>query len=137
MENLQSDLMIALKWLKDNEMMANPEKFQYMILSKNTINKSIAINNKTNESSKSLKLLGLTIDNKLNYGIHINNVCKVASAKIKCLDWIELDWNAVDKIVEKIKLTKCIIQVLTHILICLFKVSVKNNTDNNDNSNNK
>ena len=137
MENLQSDLMIALKWLKDNEMMANPEKFQYMILSKNTINKSIAINNKTNESSKSLKLLGLTIDNKLNYGIHINNVCKVASAKIKCLDWIELDWNAVDKIVEKIKLTKCIIQVLAHILICLFKVSVKNNTDNNDNSNNK
>ena len=137
MENLQSDLMIALKWLKDNEMMANPEKFQYMILSKNTINKSIAINNKTNESSKSLKLLGLTIDNKLNYGIHINNVCKVASAKIKCLDWIELDWNAVDKIVEKIKLTKCIIQVLAHILIRLFKVSVKNNTDNNDNSNNK
>ena len=129
--------MIALKWLKDNEMMANPEKFQYMILSKNTINKSIAINNKTNESSKSLKLLGLTIDNKLNYGIHINNVCKVASAKIKCLDWIELEWNAVDKIVEKIKLTKCIIQVLAHILICLFKVSVKNNTDNNDNSNNK
>ena len=129
--------MIALKWLKDNEMMANPEKFQYMILSKNTINKSIAINNKTNESSKSLKLLGLTIDNKLNYGIHINNVCKVASAKTKCLDWIELDWNAVDKIVEKIKLTKCIIQVLAHILICLFKVSVKNNTDNNDNSNNK
>ena len=137
MENLQSDLMIALKWLKNNEMMANPEKFQYMVLSKNTINKSIAINNKTNESSKSLKLLGLTIDNKLNYGIHINNVCKVASAKIKCLDWIELDWNAVDKIVEKIKLTKCIIQVLAHILICLFKVSVKNNTDNNDNSNNK
>ena len=129
--------MIALKWLKNNEMMANPEKFQYMVLSKNTINKSIAINNKTNESSKSLKLLGLTIDNKLNYGIHINNICKVASAKIKCLDWIELDWNAVDKIVEKIKLTKCIIQVLAHILICLFKVSVKNNTDNNDNSNNK
>ena len=117
-------------------MMANPETFQFTILSKNTINKSMAINNKTNESSKSLKLLGLTIDNKLNYGIHINNVCKVASAKIKCLDWIELDWNAVDKIVEKIKLTKCIIQVLAHILICLFKVSVKNNTDNNNNNSN-
>ena len=35
------------------------------------------------------------------------------------LDWIELDWNAlfrVDKIVEKkIKLIKCIIQVLAYI----------------------
>ena len=64
-------------------MMANPVKLQLMILSKNTINKSIAIGNKTIESSKSVKLLGLTIDNKLNFEIHINNICKVASAKIK------------------------------------------------------
>ena len=65
--------------------MANPGEFQFMILSKNTINKSIVIDNKTIESSKSVKLLGLTIDNKLNFGIHINNICKVASAKIKGL----------------------------------------------------
>ena len=45
-------------------MMANPEKFQFMILSKNAINQSIVINNKTIESSKSVKLLELTIDNQ-------------------------------------------------------------------------
>ena len=84
-ENLQSDLKIALKWFKNNQIMANLGKFQFMILSKNTINKSIVIGNKTIESSKSVKLLGLTIDNKLNFGIHINNICKVASAKIKGL----------------------------------------------------
>ena len=82
-ENLQSDLKIALKWFKDHQMMANPGKFQFMILSKNTINQSIVINNKTIESLKSVKLLGLTIDNKLNFGIHINNICKVASTKNK------------------------------------------------------
>ena len=70
-ENLQSYLKIALKWFKDNQMMADPGKSQFMILSKNTINKSIVIDNKTIESSKSVKLLGLTIDNKLNFGIHI------------------------------------------------------------------
>ena len=32
-----------------------------------------------------MKLLGLTIDNKLNFGIPTNNICKVASAKIKGL----------------------------------------------------
>ena len=37
------------------------------------------------ESSKSVKILRLTIDNKLNFGIHINNIRKVASAKIKGL----------------------------------------------------
>ena len=67
-------------------MMANPGKFQFMILSKNTINKSIVINNKMIESSKSLTLPGLTIDYKLNFGIHINNICKVACAKIKGLE---------------------------------------------------
>ena len=34
-------------------------------------------------SSKSVNLLGLTIDNKLKFGIHINNICKVASVTIK------------------------------------------------------
>ena len=82
-ENLQSDLKTALKWFKDNQMMVNPGKFQSTILSKNTIKKSIVIDNKAIESSKSVKLLGLTFDNKLNFGIHINNICKVASAKIK------------------------------------------------------
>ena len=43
------------------------------------------IDNKTTESSKSVKLFGLTNDNKSNFGIHINNICKVPSAKIKGL----------------------------------------------------
>ena len=54
-----------------------------MILSKNTIHKSFATDNKTIESSKLVKLLGLTIDNKLNFEIQINNIFKVVSAKIK------------------------------------------------------
>ena len=82
-ENLQSDLRLALKRLNDNQMRANPGKVQLMFLSKYTINKSILLNNKTIESSKSVKLLSLTIDNKLNFRILINNICKVASAKIK------------------------------------------------------
>ena len=84
-ENLQSDLKIALKWFKDNQMMANPGKSQFMILSKNTINQSIVINNKTIVSSKSVKLLELTMYNKLTFVVFINNICKVASAKIKGL----------------------------------------------------
>ena len=40
-ENLESDLKIASKWFKGNQIKANPGKFQFMILSKNTIHKSI------------------------------------------------------------------------------------------------
>ena len=42
---LQSDVKIALNCFKDNQMMANPGKFQFMILSKNIINKSTVVNN--------------------------------------------------------------------------------------------
>ena len=42
---LQSDVKIALNCFKDTQMMANPGKFQFMILSKNTINKSTVVNN--------------------------------------------------------------------------------------------
>ena len=80
-ENLQSDLKLALTWFKYNQMMANPGKFQFMILSKTEIYQSIDILNKNIASSTSVKLLGLTIGNKLNFDCHINDLCKVASAK--------------------------------------------------------
>ena len=53
--NLQSDMKVALKWFKDNQMMATPGTFQFMILSKNTINKSFVVGNKMIESLKSVK----------------------------------------------------------------------------------
>ena len=82
-ENLQCDMKIALNLLKDNQLMAHPGKFQFMILSKSTINKSIVINSKMTELSKSVKLLSLKIDTKLNFGIHIINI--YTSTKIKGL----------------------------------------------------
>ena len=51
-ENLQSGLNIALKWFKGNQMMAKPGKFQFMILSKNAINKSSAIDKRLNHRSQ-------------------------------------------------------------------------------------
>ena len=93
MQNLQSDLKIVLNWLKDNQMMDNPIKFQFMILSKNKINQWIVINYKMTESSKFVKPLGLTINNKFNFGIHINNICKVTKVKIKSLGRIRSRLN--------------------------------------------
>ena len=78
-------MKIALNLLKDNQLMAHPGKFQFMILSKSTLNKSIVINNKMIELSKSVKLLSLKVDTKLNFGIHIINIYKAASTKIKGL----------------------------------------------------
>ena len=40
-----------------------------------------------------MKLLSLTVDNKLNFGIYISNICKVASAKTKGLGRIRSRLN--------------------------------------------
>ena len=57
-------------------MMANPGKFQFMLLSKTVVNHLIEILNEKIASSKSVKLSRLTINNKLNFAIHISNLFK-------------------------------------------------------------
>ena len=64
-----------------------------MVLSKNEIDQSILIKSKTIELWKSAKLL---IDNKLNFGIQINNIGKVASAIIKGVGRIRSRLNLLD-----------------------------------------
>ena len=84
-ENLHYDLKLVLKWLENNQMMANPGQFQFMLLGKNTKYQTLQIQNNTLKSFQSVKLLGLTIDKNLKFDTHIDNLCKTASAKIKSL----------------------------------------------------
>ena len=67
-------------------MKANPGKY-HLLLSSNDSNK-ITIGNKTISSSKCEKLLGITIDNNLDFKECIESLCKKASQKslILCLD---------------------------------------------------
>ena len=64
----------ALKWLVSNKMIANPDKFKVIVLKKPSINVEDIIVNVGNQEikpSSSVKLLGLNIDNKLNFKKHI------------------------------------------------------------------
>ena len=62
-------------------MMANPRKFQYMLLGKPTLLKMDAEGFKL-ESAKAVKLLGLPTDHSLTLDTHVSNICKTANAKI-------------------------------------------------------
>ena len=65
-----------------------------------------------------MKLLGLTIDNKLNFGSHINNICKVASAKIKGLGRIR---NRLNLSQAKILYNSFILSQFNYrCLVCMF-----------------
>ena len=82
-----------LKWFGDNEMIANPRKFKYMLVGKSKPLK-IEILGFQLESAKSVNLLGITFDNNSTFDTHISNVCKMASAKVKSLHGIR---NALDE----------------------------------------
>ncbi len=64
-------------------MVANPKKFQVMFLGlKKHQNVSLEINGEPITTSKEVKLLGVTIDSKLNFNSHVKALCLKASRKV-------------------------------------------------------
>ena len=85
--SLETDSESLINWFHLNKMQANPDKFQ-----------AIAIGNKTKDQNLSfklgstsltcedeVKLLGVTIDFKLDFNSHITNICKKAARQLNVL----------------------------------------------------
>ena len=65
-------------------MIVNPKNFQVMLVSKRKNNipedLTISINDVNIKPNDSAKLLGIILDNKLNFEKHISSICKSASS---------------------------------------------------------
>ena len=78
LENIRNDSQIAIQWFEQNGMQANPDKFHFMIISRQ-ITDPVNINligNVTIKSESSVKVLGIIIDRNLNFSDHISSLCK-------------------------------------------------------------
>ena len=85
---LEKESEVALAWLEQNEMIANPEKFHALLLRKNQTNTSgeqININGKIIKSEETVKFLGVTLDYRLDFDPHISNLCKKAATQLNVL----------------------------------------------------
>ena len=72
---------VIINWFKNNKMIVIPENFQAFILDKqkhDNSNETIKFDNKTVETVSSVRLLGIQLDDKLNFGLHVSNICKSA-----------------------------------------------------------
>ena len=79
----------AIRWYKNNEMVANPEKFQLLFIGlKDDIKLCIDINGIVVQMTDSVKLLGVTIDSMLNFNQHVQSICKNASKKVRAFSRI-------------------------------------------------
>ena len=89
--DLQKEFENAIDWFCSNEMVVNLDKFQSIIINrlrrlKNSYEFLIDIH-KT-DWKNSVALLGIKIDNKLNFGKHITTVCWKASRQLNVLSRI-------------------------------------------------
>ena len=85
---LEEETNIAILWLNHNHMIANPEKFHSIIIQKSrkeTTGNILNINQEQIESEPWVKLLGVKIDNKLNFDLHINDLCKKSSSQLNAI----------------------------------------------------
>jgi len=82
---LERDIRDILYWFKINQMSANPSKFQVMFLGTKESVSDFIINDIPIPISESVILLGITIDNKLNFKCHTKGLCSKASSKTKAL----------------------------------------------------
>jgi hypothetical protein len=86
---LRKDTDNAIKWFTNNFMQVNPSKFQFMCLksvtSKEIIPQFIEVNGTNIPCEKEVKLLGITIDDKLKFDKQVDIICKNAARQLNVI----------------------------------------------------
>ena len=84
---LEKESEKVVDWFRRNNMIVNPEKFQSMILERsgNSDVHTIEIDGNKVETTNSVDLLGIHIDNKLTFDDHIFTFCNKASMQLNAI----------------------------------------------------
>ena len=79
---LENDSQKAIDWFKSNHMIANPDKFKAIMITKqgsDTSGIELKINNEVIHTQKEVTLVGVTIYYKFSLAPHISKMCKTAA----------------------------------------------------------
>ena len=85
---LQSESEVITDWFKKKQLIVNPDKFQVSIIYKKKgdhTNENAVIDNKQTKNVPSVELLGIQLDDKLNFSPHISNICKSPANQLNAL----------------------------------------------------
>ena len=83
-DNISYALVQKLEEIKHilHYMVLNQVKCHFMCLGRNTEKETFVFKSKTLKNSEEQKILGIIIDNKLNFKRYVKNLCKKTSQKI-------------------------------------------------------
>ena len=82
-QKLRADADISLDWFDENSMKANPNKFQFMVPGKDETD--FSFRDITLKHETFVNLLGISVDQNLDFKIHVNNVCRKAGRQLNAL----------------------------------------------------
>ncbi|KAL9964216.1 hypothetical protein ACROYT_G027827 [Oculina patagonica] len=85
-EDINRDLANTLHWFQQNGMKANPEKYQALVLVNSDYDMNIKCVDKRIPISKEIKLLGVTLDNRLKFDAHIADICRKVGGQVNALN---------------------------------------------------
>ena len=83
-KKLEHECEVALTWIRNNKMMVNPNRFQAILLNKSKstqVKATMNIGDEKIEFLSAVKLLGMEIDDKLNFNNYI--ICRSAANRLR------------------------------------------------------
>ena len=87
-KNLIKDGERLTQWHNDNLLQVNCENYQCMLLGCENTERTInfPVDGKHIEQTQSIKILGVHINEKLTFSLHISEICKMVSEQIGLLN---------------------------------------------------
>ena len=84
---VQCESNILIDWVYFNKIQAHPDKFQAIVVGKPNFSRNpyFSIANSIITCDKTVKLLGIDIDYKLNFDTYIQSFCKKAVTQINVI----------------------------------------------------
>ena len=82
---LEAEGELSVVWLSKNEMIVNSAKFQAIIQNKKEVKKAthkLIVDKKEIKTTNSIKLQGISIDDKLKFNEHISVPCSKAAMQL-------------------------------------------------------
>ena len=83
-ESLVNDTSTLIEWFNNNYFKMNADKC-HLLITNHEDDVSVVIDGEIIKGEKSVKLLGINIDNKLDFNYHVSNLCKKVSLKLHAL----------------------------------------------------
>ena len=85
-EGINRELDNTMQWFQQNGMLANPDKYQALVLGNTEYEVNFKCADVSIPVSKEINLLGITIDNKLKFEAHVASVCRKVGGHVNALN---------------------------------------------------